>query len=288
MVPVRLTFLGTAASEGYPDAFCDCDNCEAARSLGGPSLRKRSAALVNDDLLLDLGPDVLAAAMVHDVPLTRVRYCLLTHEHSDHLDPTHFSSRRDACGPNGRACLDFYATEGALRVAAARLGNHMPARGLRDPRVGERLHLAAHAIDPFVTLTVGPYRVASVLANHGSGTMVPLAYVVEQDERRLFYCTDTGPLPEDTWRALRTLGQPIHVVALDHTFGLKAAEPGHLNLEQFVGQIERLRAERILADDARVFAHHIGHHSNPPHPLLVEVAARRGYEVAYDGLSLNV
>jgi hypothetical protein len=42
---MQLTFLGTAAANAYPEAFCGCANCEQTRVLGGPSLRKRSAAL---------------------------------------------------------------------------------------------------------------------------------------------------------------------------------------------------------------------------------------------------
>jgi phosphoribosyl 1,2-cyclic phosphate phosphodiesterase len=49
---MRLTFLGTAASEGYPNAFCLCGNCERAHHLGEPSLRKRSAALIDDELMV--------------------------------------------------------------------------------------------------------------------------------------------------------------------------------------------------------------------------------------------
>jgi hypothetical protein len=66
---MELTFLGTAASEGYPDAFCGCANCERARALGGCNLRKRSAALPDGTLLLDLGPDVMAALMHGVSPL---------------------------------------------------------------------------------------------------------------------------------------------------------------------------------------------------------------------------
>lgn len=285
---MRLTFLGTAASEGYPDAFCDCENCEAARALGGPSLRKRSAALINDDLLLDFGPDVMTAAMLHGVPLTRLQYCLLTHQHGDHMDPHNFESRHDACGPNGTPHLHFYATEGALNLVATRLGAGSYPDGFDEARVSERLNLSVYAVTPFQKLAFGPYQVLSLLANHGSGKLVPLVYVVEEADRRLLYCTDTGPLPEETWTALREYAQPIHVVAMDHTFGLKPRTDGHLNQELFLGQIERLRAEHLLADDVRVFAHHIGHHSNPPHPQLVEIAARDGYEVAYDGLGVTV
>lgn len=75
---MKITFLGSGAANAFPEAFCKCSNCDRARQLGGPSLRKRSAALVNTDLLLDLGPDIMAAAQIHGCPLTTVRYCLQT------------------------------------------------------------------------------------------------------------------------------------------------------------------------------------------------------------------
>jgi hypothetical protein len=44
--------------------------------LGGFSLRKRFAVLVNDDLLIDLNPDIMAALQTHGCSLTNVSYCL--------------------------------------------------------------------------------------------------------------------------------------------------------------------------------------------------------------------
>jgi len=91
-------FLGTAAAEGYPNPFCRCGNCQRARALGGLSLRKRSAALINHDLLIDLGPDLIAASTMHGCSLAGARYCLQTHAHADHLDPSHFLSRSPEYG----------------------------------------------------------------------------------------------------------------------------------------------------------------------------------------------
>jgi hypothetical protein len=48
-----------------------------------------------------------------------------------------------------------------------------------------------------------------------------------------------------------------------------------------------MRSEGLLGEGARVFAHHLAHHSHPPHPELSELARERGYEVAYDGLSVE-
>lgn len=279
-------FLGTAASEGYPNAFCGCDNCRAARALGGASLRLRCSALLDGELLIDLGPDLMGAALRHGIDLAGLRYGLQTHEHADHLEPSHFSSRSPACGVFGAPRFAFYATRGALARAAG-LSARLPAAGLLHPEVAERLNLCAHIVEPFQRFTVGPYTVASVAAAHDP-SLTALLYVIERDGRCLFYATDTGPLPEATWAALRAGGHRFNVVAMDHTFGLKERSTGHLNAEQFQEQVARLRDEGLLAKGARIFAHHIGHHSNPAHPELVALAARHGYEVAHDGLTVEV
>ncbi|MGH2459562.1 MAG: MBL fold metallo-hydrolase, partial [Chloroflexota bacterium] len=268
-------------------AFCPCASCERARELGGPSLRKRCSALVDDELLIDLGPDVMAASQIHGTSLARLHYCLQTHEHADHLDPHHFASRSASCGVYGVPRLHWYASEGALRKAAASLGPRVAEAGLLDSAVGERLNLTPHPVRPFETFDVGPYRVTSLAAAHDP-TLVAMLYLIEHRGRRLFYGTDTGPLPEGTWKALGALGQPLNVVVLDHTFGWKGPSAVHLNREQFLEQVDRMRSAGLLADGARVFAHHLAHHSNPAHPDMVELAAQRGYEVAYDGLTIDV
>ena len=54
---MELTYLGTAAAEGFPAMFCNCAHCREARALGGKNIRTRSQALVNDDLLIDFPAD---------------------------------------------------------------------------------------------------------------------------------------------------------------------------------------------------------------------------------------
>ena len=136
-----LTFLGTSAANGYPEAFCRCDNCERARALGGPSLRKRSAALINDDLLIDLGPDIMTASNIHARPLCGVRYCLQTHAHADHLDTSHFLSRSPGYGVVGAPRLHFYASAGTVERAAQLLERDCAPLGLLAPEGGERRNL---------------------------------------------------------------------------------------------------------------------------------------------------
>lgn len=287
---MKLTFLGTAASEGYPNAFCRCENCERARQLGGPSLRKRSAALIDGELLIDFGPDLMAASLMHGIPLAGVRACLQTHEHHDHLEPSNFSSRSQECEVVGGGLLDFYATRGAIshaaRVLKIELDVDVPVR----PEATQSLDLCLHPIASGQSFAVNGYRVTAVAATHGK-EIAPLLYAIEADGRACFYATDTGPLGDDAWEtlgALRDDGVRFNAVALDHTFGVKERNSGHLNAEQFCEVVGRLRQEGLLAAGCRVFAHHLGHHSNPPHPALVEIGRASGYEIAYDGLTVDV
>ncbi len=284
---MQLTFLGTSASEGFPNAFCHCENCTAARQAGGRSLRKRTSALINDDLLIDLGPDLMAAAQQHNVSLAKIEYCLQTHEHEDHLDPSHFNSRSASCGVHGTPRLHYYASPGALAKAAARLGRDLPPAGLLAPAVGDKLNLTVHPIEPFQHFQAGPYEILSVKANHAAPLMTML-FVISRAGRQLFYGTDTGEIGEATWQALATYGRPFHLVILDHTFGFQGRSSGHMNAEQFLEQVARLQRENLLADDARIYATHIAHHSHPIHEALARFAREHGYHVAHDGLTVTV
>lgn len=288
---MQLLFLGTAASEGYPNAFCTCARCQLARQLGGANLRKRSSVLINDELLIDLGPDLMAAALQHQINLASLVYCLQTHEHNDHLDPAHFFSRSTYCGVTGNPKLHYYASAGALQLCAKAFRQEgldfADPDGVVDLDLGDKLNLAIHMIQPFQQFSAGPYQILSVAANHDP-SITAMLYVIERAGRVLFYATDTGEMGEQTWAALKAYGRQFHVVALDHTFGMAGRSNGHLNSEQFLEQVERMRHDKLLAPEARIFAHHLAHHSNPDHPELSVYARRHGYEIAYDGLQVEV
>ncbi len=286
---MKITFLGTAAANAYPEAFCQCDNCRQARRLGGPSLRKRSAALINDDLLIDLGPDIMAAAQTHNISLTGVRYCLQTHAHADHLDPSHLLSRSPGYGVIGAPRLHFYASLETLQFAAQLLDRDCAPHSLFDPEISEQLNLQLHQVEAGQTFRAGRYRVTAFSANHDH-PLNCLLYAIEADGRAIFYGTDTGTMPEDTWQAMHRCGLRFDVVILDHTYG--PTQPGcpapeHLSAGQVIAYAARMRAEGLMTTQARVLGTHIAHEGNPPHPQLANFAAGHGYEIAYDGLTVS-
>jgi len=282
-----ITFLGTAAANAFPEAFCKCKNCEQARLLGGNSLRKRSSLLVNDDLLIDLNPDIMAAAQNHGCTLTNVRYCLQTHSHADHFDLSHLLSRSPEYGTLGTPILNFYASAETLGKAAEIFERDLADYSLLSPEAEVRLKLKLHRIEPLQPFSMGNYRIVAFPANHAPG-MGALLFAVEENGRSIFYGTDTASLFEETWQAFHQFQMKFDLVILDHTYGPSQPGSDHLSAHQVIEHVQRMRSEGLLKSNGRAFATHIAHEGNPAHPELAAFAAEHGYEVAYDGLILEV
>ena len=67
---MKIQYWGTAAAEGVPGIFCSCDTCKAARIKKGRCVRTRSQLLINDDLLVDFGPDTFAHTLKYDFDMS--------------------------------------------------------------------------------------------------------------------------------------------------------------------------------------------------------------------------
>ena len=106
---MKLTFLGTAAAEGFPAVFCNCAFCREARKRGGKNVRTRSQSLVNDDLLLDLPADTYFHFLKNGIEGHRISYLFVTHSHEDHFYPDELNIRYGCYAHNqvrGRDCFD--------------------------------------------------------------------------------------------------------------------------------------------------------------------------------------
>lgn len=283
---MQLAFLGTGAANAYPEAFCKCENCRRAREIGGKNLRKRSATLVNDDLLLDLGPDIMAAAQIHQISLTHVRYCLQTHFHADHLDLTHLLSRSPGYGVVGAPRLHFYASWATLERTDQTFRRDLAGYGLFDEQATAELNLEIHGVAPFEPFMVGAYRVIALPANHAPGFGAYL-YAIEREGYSIFYGLDTAELLDETWQAFHEHKLQFDIVVLDHTYGPDELGSDHLCARQVAGHARRMYDQGILKKSGRVYATHIAHQGNPDHATLSAFARQNGYEIAYDGLVIT-
>jgi phosphoribosyl 1,2-cyclic phosphate phosphodiesterase len=273
---MKITILGSAAAEGYPGLFCDCENCRTAREKGGKDLRARAAVLVNDDLLIDFGPDLLAAALRYNIELTRLRLLLVTHFHGDHWYSENLMFRHQW----------FRATElSELHIIAnTRLNSEIEALCNYHRIVKEDLVIKTTILEPFAALQADSYHIRALPAEHNPDTD-PLIYTISQDGIRLIYASDTGLLAEPTWQAL--CGYKANLLIMEMTMGELSGEH-HMGRQNFLTTVDRMRKEGTISDDCQTIANHFSHHCTPPHDELEKELAALGIIAAYDGLSIEV
>ncbi len=77
---MQLLFLGTSSTLGFPREGCRCPQC---RSRDPKDHRTRSAALINREILIDAGPDILAQLQREKISPQQIKIVFLTHRHQD-------------------------------------------------------------------------------------------------------------------------------------------------------------------------------------------------------------
>jgi phosphoribosyl 1,2-cyclic phosphate phosphodiesterase len=319
---MRLTFLGTAAAEGYPALWCRCERCRVARQRGGRNLRFRSSLLINDDLLIDPGPDTVTAAIRLGLDLAPVQAALVTHPHSDHLEATTFYWRRKGFVGTPLPVLHVYASPASLARLTQHEGRAVPADQLRvqphplhaleqvtfatggpaeaDPRFVEGGEAGAGG-EPVPETPPRRYEVWTLAARHAEPAVEPMFFAVRQaagpeaagrpELPAVLYATDTGPFPDETWAALDRLaaeGLRFGATAIDSTSGLGADSTGHMSLRQMEAHQRELGRRGLLAEGAHLLAHHFSHNGTPPYEELAAHLAERGLAAAYDGLAVEL
>ncbi len=280
---MKITFLGTAAATSYPLAFCRCQFCNQARKTGGKDFRKRSSVIINDDLLIDMGPDMMSASFMYNKSIADIRYCLQTHPHSDHFDPSHFITRIPEYMGIDIPPLQLYGSEETLRKMSEMLRDVGDVYDLFASDVQAKLNVEVFPVKILQPFKVGKYEVIAYPSDHDV-SVKSLLYSIKEDDFTVFYGTDTDSLTDETWSGFRDLNLRFDVVIFDHTYGPDADSGGHLNANRFIEHINRMKSDHLLADNARIFATHISHEGNPNHAALSIYAERLGYEIAYDGL----
>ena len=277
---MKIQYLGTAAAEGVPALFCECERCKRSRLLGGRNIRTRSQALVDDRILIDFPPDTFVHFLRYDLPLHLIKTCLITHAHSDHLyaEDLEFRKNGSYAQLNDRAPITFYSdTRGYEMIRAVIDGARIPDTDLRAER-----------ISPFQPFDVEGYHVTPVRAAHDPKSE-PLLFVLEKDGKSLFYANDSSEYCEETFRCLEGLGHPLTVISLDCTDGNgHGTYMGHLNLNRCKALRETLFA-RGIADKNTIFVlNHFSHNGlGCVYDDFAPLAESQGFLTTYDGMTLE-
>lgn len=277
---MRFQFLGTAAAEGWPGVFCNCEYCREAIRLGGANIRTRCQSLVGEDLLLDFGPDTYLHKLQHGLDLSRVKFLLITHMHMDHFNPAELTIRGGGYSHDmvsedlhvylSREALDFF---------------YHCARGELSKDVEAHLHF--HVLKAFDPVSFGPYRVMPLPAHHMGKENEPFIYHMEQTEEKkhIYYLHDSGWYADEVWEYFASQKEEASLVSLDATFCRRETElaNGHMGIPRCMEVKKRMEEMGLVTSKSRVFINHFSHNGYSLHAEMENLARPYGCEVAYDG-----
>ncbi len=267
------TFMGTAAGCGVPSFFCDCPACEEARH--NPALRRGDCGVMvrrigfdethgnTPTLVIDTPPDARHQLIREGVGW--VDEILFTHCHYDHI------------GGLG---------EYEYMVMLRRGGVPLPVYGSAEALAGIQAEfgylqrtLEPHTVKPEETHVFDGVRYTALPVTHAPGTY---GYLIETDDTRLFYASDTAKLPPETAEHVRG----VDVLAMDATFWMRNWNPNdHHSIQECI-------EEGLELDAKKIYLTHMCMHYDEPitYAQLIEYLEQYDgrVEPAMDGLTFEI
>lgn len=265
---MKIKYLGTAASEGNPNPFCLSNH---------DSKRLRACAMINQDLLIDFGPDLLASCQKLEVNLAGLKLLLITHSHEDHLFFHNFGLRLVSFNDN-------YVDMPELAIVTCR----GIAERIESLSFFKEMRAVLLPITAFERVFVEGYGITAIPANHPGPFGDSFLYIIERDGKSIFYATDTGVFEDDTLKKIaECIERPLNLVVMDAT--LVEPDPGfkyHHCVADFATDIDRMRRFGIIDEETVVTAHHFSHKASTE--AVQQEYVKMGFQVSYDGLEQEV
>ena len=271
---MKITYLGTAAAEGFPAVFCNCQYCKEARKLCGRNIRTRSQSLINDDLLIDLPADTYHHFLQNGIEGDRIRYLLVTHPHQDHFYPSELAMRHSPFAHEMRApVLDIYCSEGTWKTV--------------QDQTDTFFNTSFTTVQPFQRVSFGAYTVTALPARHMTDGSA-LNYIIQAD-KTLLYAHDTGYLKEEVFAYIEKEQLHFDLISLDCTnVDIPVPDTGHHmgfpNIERVLNRLSQMGA---VSDATVKVVNHFSHNGNPLQSVLEARASEYDCIVSYDGRTVE-
>lgn len=278
---MKIKYLGTAAYEGIPSIFCQCQSCKRALKLGGKNLRTRSSAIVNDEILIDFNADTVSHYLTYKFDFASLKYCLITHSHPDHFYPEDLTILAESPYAQNPFPVSFYGGKAAYEKLIATFSTKLS--------VSSRANITL--VSPGDFLTVGDNKILALKADHSPETS-PVIYAIEdRSGKRILYAHDTGTFSDDVIADMQRLGR-FDIISLDcnHSFDEEGGERNHMSLKTNAMMKELLYAKNLADDGTKIIVNHFSHNSlrGHDHEELSVEAAKYGFIASYDGLEIEV
>ena len=265
-----IRLLGTGAADGIPGMFSDDEISRHARQYGGRDLRSRSCALVDGHIQIDLPPDIYMQLAREQIDARDWSALLFTHGHDDHACISEIQYALYPFVPDEYPGFAVYCST----QLADRIWDYYPSWPLEVQRM-----------QAFESYRHADVRITPIYANHKEDED-SFNLILERDGRKLLYATDTGIYPDSTFEFLK--GQGLNGLVIECTEGFhRSTYHGHLDIQDCLQVVERMRREGALASDAVVVTTHHGHEGGATHAQLEAALAPHGLVPGYDGMVLS-
>ena len=282
-----IKYLGTAAAEGIPSVFCDCEVCREAREKKGRFIRTRSQAILDGTLLIDFPADTYMHSLLYDIDLSKIGHVLITHIHEDHYYPMELVNRQAGfCRGMKRETLVLHGSKDIRDRAQAIFGVCLSDS---PNRLQEQKRIEFDLLKPYETYVIEGFSVTALPASHG--TPHPYVYIVEKGGKTLFYFNDSGYLSEEAMKFLKEKKIKFDLVSYDCTWGKDDAggAVGHHmgipnNAEARKRFIENGNYKDGTIDVITHFSHNI---QSSGYEDMLKIAKDDGFLLSYDGMEIE-
>jgi phosphoribosyl 1,2-cyclic phosphate phosphodiesterase len=241
----------------------------------------RSCTLLNDKVLIDISPDIYAQKLRFHLNLAKVKCLVVTHTHEDHFDAFSVCIRgKESCskiltGPEDENRLEIYGT-GAVSDALERMFASQPNM--------KRKYYSFHLAEPFQPFKAAGFTFTPFLANHKKDELC-LLYAIDDGEKTILYANDTDAPPDVNYEKMA--GMHFDLVSMDCARGQYPGD-GHMGIHENLAMRRRLEEIGCADGNTKYLLNHISHMCDMTHDELQKYVAPYGFQVTYDGLTLNI
>lgn len=277
---MNFKYLGTAAAEAWPALFCQCEACKKAARLGGKNIRRRSGAVVDQKVLIDLPPDLYAHKLLNNLDLGNINHIFITHAHADHFHRETLEMRLPPFAHyKETSMLHLYGSSTVGYEYLDLLKNYPHQHRHFDE------YITFHEVFSFKPVKADAYVFTPLPAEHGIPNS--FIYMIEHEEKRILYGNDTGYFSESVWDYIKD--KYFDMVSLDCTFGpVSSNYTGHMGFDGNFKVRERMM-ECGIADDKTLFiSNHFSHNSGLMHDEIEKLLKPHGFIPSYDGFEVEI
>ncbi len=280
---MKIKILGSAAAEALPALWCECETCRLARMNKGRDIRRRTSYLLDDDTLIDYGPDIYFQSIAFDIDLQNIKRIFITHSHEDHLDAIELLWRQ---GGYSRVTkwIDIYSNQTVIERLHKDLGvyNSVMQTSL-DP-----LKIRNHQLSVGKEEIIDDIKLLPLEASHASPEEDAMNFILERNEKKVLIGNDTGWWKDSTWEMVKDAKMDAAIIE-----SCSPVKPmnysGHLDGTQTVAFRDKLLELRALKPDAKVYTNHFSHNGG----LVLQEEMEKffhpqGITVCYDGLDIEI